>query len=52
MDSVKTIFGAMMDILTRRQQYELLDDSASFSEVRIKREYPRKILNGLLRKRC
>lgn len=37
MDSVKAIFGAMMDILTRRQQYELLDDSASFSEVRNKK---------------
>ena len=37
MDSVKAIFGAMMDVLTRRQQYELLDDSASFSEVRNKK---------------
>lgn len=37
MDSVKTIFGAMMDILTRRQQYELLDDSSSFLEVRNKK---------------
>ena len=35
--SVKAIWGAMMDILTRRQQYELLDDSASFSEVRSKK---------------
>ena len=37
MDSVKAIWGAMMDILTRRQQYELLDDSASFLEVRNKK---------------
>lgn len=37
MDSVKTIFGAMMDILTRRQQYELLNDSATFLEVRNKK---------------
>ncbi len=42
MDSVKTIFGAMMDILTRRQQYELLDDSASFSEVRNKKGVSKK----------
>ena len=53
MDSVKTIFGAMMDILTRRQQYELLDDSASFSEVRnkkgvSKRDFERVIEEAML----
>ncbi|MDF2943918.1 MAG: hypothetical protein K0S01_2776 [Herbinix sp.] len=37
MDSVKTIFSTMMDILTRRQQYELLNNGASFSEVRGKK---------------
>lgn len=53
MDSVKTIFGSMMDILTRRQQYELLDDSASFSEVRnkkgvSKRDFERVIEEAML----
>lgn len=37
MDSVKTIFSAMIDILTRRQQYELLDSDASFDEVKCKK---------------
>ena len=37
MDSVKTIFSTMMDLLTKRQQYELLDASAPFSEVRNKK---------------
>lgn len=53
MDSVKTIFGAMMDILTRRQQYELLDDSATFLEVRnkkgvSKRDFERVIEEAML----
>lgn len=53
MDSVKAIFGAMMDILTRRQQYELLDDSAPFSEVRnkkgiSKRDFERVIEEAIL----
>lgn len=37
MDSVKTIFCTMIDLLTRRQRYELLDVSASFPEVRNKK---------------
>lgn len=36
-DSVKTIFSAMMDILTRRQQYELLSENAVYNEVREKK---------------
>ena len=53
MDSVKAIFGAMMDILTRRQQYELLNDAASFSEVRnkkgiSKRDFERVIEEAML----
>lgn len=36
-DSVKTIFSAMMDILTRRQQYELLTENAGYNEVREKK---------------
>lgn len=36
-DSVKTIFSAMIDILTRRQQYELLSENAEYSEVREKK---------------
>lgn len=52
-DSVKAIFGAMMEILTRRQQYELLDDSASFLEVRnkkgvSKRDFERVIEEAML----
>lgn len=37
LDAVKTIFSAMMDILSRRQSYELLDKQASFAEVREKK---------------
>lgn len=53
MDSVKAIFAAMMDILTRRQQYELLDNSASFLEVRnkkgvSKRDFERVIEEAML----
>ncbi len=36
MDVVKTIFGAMLDILTKRQQYELLAENALYNEVREK----------------
>ena len=37
MDSVKTIFNAMIDIFSRRQQYELLSDDAKYLEVRQKK---------------
>ena len=37
MDSVKTIFNAMIDIFSRRQQYELLADDARYLEVRQKK---------------
>ncbi|HIG0358604.1 TPA: dsDNA nuclease domain-containing protein [Clostridium sporogenes] len=37
MDVVKTIFGAMLDILTKRQQYELLAENALYNEVREKK---------------
>lgn len=37
MDVVKTIFGAMLDILTKRQQYELLTEKALYNEVREKK---------------
>lgn len=33
-DSVKAIYSSMMDLLSRRQGYELLDKSAGFSTVR------------------
>lgn len=36
-ESVKTVFGAMMDLLSRRQSYEALDKNASFAEVRRKK---------------
>lgn len=36
-DSVKTIFGAMLEVLTKRQQYELLSGDASQKEVRAKK---------------
>lgn len=38
-DSAKTIYHAMMDLLTRRQEYELLDKDASFSIVREKKGF-------------
>ena len=37
LDAVGTIYSAMMDILSRRQSYELLDKKASFVEVREKK---------------
>lgn len=36
-DSAKAIYSSMMDLLTRRQSYELLDKSAPFSMVREKK---------------
>ncbi|MGL5041751.1 MAG: hypothetical protein ACRC0V_11605 [Fusobacteriaceae bacterium] len=33
-DSVKAIYATMMDLLTKRQQYELLPENASYAEVR------------------
>lgn len=36
-ESAKTVFGAMMDLLSRRQSYEALDKKASFAEVRKKK---------------
>ena len=36
-DSAKTIYNAMMDLLTRRQSYELLDNGAAFKIVREKK---------------
>ena len=36
-ESAKTVFGAMMDLLSRRQSYENLDKNASFVEVRRKK---------------
>lgn len=36
-ESAKTVFGAMMDLLSRRQSYEALDKKASFTEVRKKK---------------
>ncbi|KAF5031054.1 hypothetical protein DSECCO2_631750 [anaerobic digester metagenome] len=36
-DSAKAIFSTMMDLLARRQSYELLNKSACFSEVREKK---------------
>lgn len=37
MDSVKTIFNTMIDLLTRRQQYELLPEQAEYDDVRCKK---------------
>jgi len=37
LDSVKTIYCAMMDLLSKRQGYELLDKEAPFSMVRSKK---------------
>lgn len=37
MDVVKTILGSMLDILTKRQQYELLAENAPHNEVREKK---------------
>lgn len=34
LDSVKAIYSTMMDLLTKRQQYELLSNNASYEEVR------------------
>lgn len=42
MDSVKTIFNAMVDLLSRRQQYELLSDDAEYIEVRQKKGISKK----------
>lgn len=36
-ESAKTIFGAMMDLMSQRQSYEALDKNASFAEVRQKK---------------
>ncbi len=36
-ESAKTIFGAMIDLLSRRQAYEALDKNASFADVRQKK---------------
>lgn len=36
-ESAKTIFGAMMDLLSRCQSYEALDKNATFTEVRQKK---------------
>lgn len=36
-EAAKTVFGAMMDLLSRRQSYEALDKNASFVEVRQKK---------------
>lgn len=36
-DSAKTIYNAMMDLLSRRQSYELLDKGAAFKVVREKK---------------
>lgn len=33
-DSVKTIYATILELMTRRQQYELLPDNASYEEVR------------------
>ncbi len=37
MDVIKTILGAMLDILTKRQQYELLEENAPHRQVREKK---------------
>ena len=42
MDSVKTIYNAMVDLLSRRQQYELLSDDAEYIEVRQKKGISKK----------
>lgn len=42
MDSVKTIYNAMVDLLSRRQQYELLPDDAEYIEVRQKKGISKK----------
>lgn len=34
LDSIKTIFASMMDLIAKRQSYELLDTDASFVEVK------------------
>ncbi len=34
LDSVKAIFASMMDLITKRQKYELLSPNASFAETR------------------
>ncbi|MFR9148527.1 MAG: hypothetical protein ACLVLD_03850 [Hungatella sp.] len=36
-DSVKTIFSAMLEVLTKRQQYELLAKDTPHNEVRVKK---------------
>lgn len=36
-ESAKTVFGAMMDLLSRCQSYEALDKNATFAEVRQKK---------------
>ena len=36
-DTVKTIYGSMLEILTKRQQYELLDDDEQYVTVREKK---------------
>ncbi len=36
-ESAKTVFGAMMDLLSRRQSYETLNKNASFAEIRQKK---------------
>ena len=41
-ESVKTIFAAMLDLLTKRQEYELLPSDASFVAVREKKGLSKK----------
>lgn len=48
LDSIKTIFASMMDLLVKRQGYELLATDASFVEVKNIKEYPRAIYLELL----
>lgn len=51
MDVVKAIMGAMLEILTKRQRYELLSENAPYNEVREKKVLQKVIFLGLLKKR-
>ena len=48
-DSVKTIYATILELMTKRQQYELLPDNAPYEEVRRYKGVTKKIFRELLK---
>lgn len=48
LDSVKTIFSTMIEVLTKRQSVETLDATTSFDEVRLKKGFTRDELDKVI----